>query len=39
MEVVWLRRAQQHLAEIIIYIVDDNATAATSLIWSGLLSM
>ena len=30
MEVVWLRRAQQHLAEIITYIANDNPTAAIS---------
>ena len=28
MEVVWLRRAQQHLAEIVAYIAADNLTAA-----------
>ena len=30
MEVVWLRRARRHLAEIITYIADDNSTAAIS---------
>jgi addiction module RelE/StbE family toxin len=30
MEVVWLHRAQQHLAEIVLYIAEDNRTAALS---------
>jgi addiction module RelE/StbE family toxin len=30
MEVVWLRRARRHLAEIVTYIADDNPTAAIS---------
>jgi addiction module RelE/StbE family toxin len=29
-EVVWLRRAEQHLAEIITYIANDNPSAALS---------
>lgn len=30
MEVVWLRRAEQHLTEIITYIANDNPSAALS---------
>ncbi len=29
-EVVWLSRAQRHLTEIVVYIAEDNPTAAIS---------
>jgi len=41
-EVVWLSRAQRHLTEIVVYIAEDNPTAAISVkgnrtrgVWSG----